>query len=131
MTERWLYSVLEKKKKSKKLSWTGSAAQCRKAKGDLLLGGAGYDSKRGQREKGKDGKRREAKYLLPCLSESKRCRKVESGGRRKTERERERGKVGEERRASYCYSSAGKQGNEMVRKQFALRTCGESFKSKK
>lgn len=86
-----------------------------KSKGRFAVGRAGKDSKRGQREKGEDGKRREAKYLLPCLSESKRCQKVESGGRRKN-RERERGTAVEETRASYCDSSAGKQDNEMERK---------------
>lgn len=46
------------------------------------------------RERGEeDGKRREARYLLPCLSESKRCQKVENGGGRNTERQKE-GKKG-------------------------------------
>ena len=47
------------------------------------------------RERGEeDGKRREARYLLPCLSESKRCQKVENGGwaeHRETERRKSRG----------------------------------------
>lgn len=53
---------------------------------------------------GEKGKRREARYLLPCLSESKKSPKVESGSGRLTEiREREKeGRVGEETRASYC-----------------------------
>lgn len=34
----------------------------------------------------------EARYLLPCLSESKRCRKVENGGRQKTQTEKMREK---------------------------------------
>lgn len=46
-------------------------------------------------------KSREARYLLPCLSESKRCRKVENRGRQKTQTREKEGKV-EETRASYC-----------------------------
>lgn len=53
---------------------------------------------------GGERKRREARYLLPCLSESKKSPKVESGGGELMEiREREKeGKVGKETRASYC-----------------------------
>lgn len=130
MIERWLYSVLEKKKKSKKLSWTGSAAQSRKAKGDLLLGGPARTARGGsvKREKMEREEKQSTYFpVYPNLRDAERLR-AGAGGK---QRETERGKVGEETRASYCDSSAGKQGNEMVRKQLALRTCGESFKSKK
>lgn len=53
---------------------------------------AGMGSKRGQRGGGDKGKRREARYLLPCLSESKKSPKVESGGEVDgNQRKRERG----------------------------------------
>lgn len=48
----------------------------------------------------RDEKRWEARYLLPCLSESKRCQKFEKRAERREERQRR--KVGEETRASYC-----------------------------
>lgn len=70
-------------------------------------------------------RRWKARYLLPCLSESKRCQRVENKGGRKTERKRER-EAGEETRASYCDSRAGKEGNERVREQLALKTCKEN-----
>lgn len=75
--------------------------------GGLLLHG-GHGQQEGAAWGEIKGKRREARYLLPCLSESKKSPKVESGGgggvdgnQRKREREKE-GRVGEETRASYC-----------------------------
>lgn len=81
--QKLLQSVLGKTRE-KVISKGGKAAQSGKRKDDLLLershGGLAGTVRRGQHEKGRgDGKRREARYLLPCLSESKRCQKV--GGR--------------------------------------------------
>ena len=81
----------------------GQAEQLRAGKGRKISfwREAMEGSHGGQREKaGGMEKRREARYLLPCLSESTNCQKVEHRGR-KTERQRKK-KVGEETRASYC-----------------------------
>lgn len=48
---------------------------------------AGRESQRRRHEKKKMESRREARYLLPCLSESKRCQKVENKGGWGTERD--------------------------------------------
>lgn len=65
-----------------------------KRKGGSAAGQLARTARGGSVKGGESGKRRGARYLLPCLSESKRCRKVENGCRWKTKREKKGKSIG-------------------------------------
>lgn len=86
----------KKKEKGKVMAEGRQAQQLRAERGrSICCWREAMEGWQGQREEAarergeEDGKRREARYLLPCLSESKRCQKVENGGGRNTERQKE------------------------------------------